>query len=94
MPHSNTKKVEGILLVVDRLNARGLMHWADELTKRNMPACISIRKAMSDQHGSLIEEISGRGFAICGGYDERPFWDEPYKLQYEEMRIVKEWPPG
>jgi len=90
MPNSNTKKTEGMLLIIDHQNARGLKHWADELTKRNMPACVAIAKVMADQYGSLIEEISGRGFEVCGMYNERPFWNEPYKFQYEEMRIVKD----
>lgn len=90
MPNSNTRKIEGMLLIIDRQNARGLKHWVDELTKRNMPACVAIEKVMADQYGNLIEEISGRGFEVCGSYNERPFWNEPYQFQYEEMRIVKD----
>lgn len=77
-------------MIIDRQNARGIKHWADELTRRNLPACVAIEKVVVDQYGSLIEEISDRGFEICGIYNERPFWGEPYKLQHEEMRILKD----
>ena len=90
MPNSNTKKTEGMLLIIDRQNATGLKHWADELTKRNMPACVAIEKVMADQYGSLIGEISGRGFEVYGMYNERPFWNEPYQFQYVQIRIVKD----
>ena len=90
MPNSNPKQTDGMLLVLDRQNARGLKHWADELTKRNMPACIAIGKVMAEQYGSLISEISGRGFEFCGIYNEKPFWNEPYNFQYEEIRIMKD----
>jgi hypothetical protein len=84
------EKTEGMLLIIDRRNARGLEHWVDELAGRNLPACIAIEKVTSDQYGNLIEEISLRGFEVCGIYNERPFWNEPYKFQYEEMRILKD----
>jgi hypothetical protein len=90
MLNKNIEKIEGMFLIIDRQNARGLKHWVDELTGRNMPACIAIEKVMADQYGSLIEEISMKGFEICGIYNEKPFWNEPYKFQYEEMRILKD----
>jgi hypothetical protein len=89
MPNSKSKQTEGMLLILDRQNARGLKHWADELTKRNMPACIVIGTATADQYG-LIKEISGRGFEVGGIYNERPFWNQPYNFQYEEIRNVKD----
>lgn len=86
----NKPKIEGMLLIIDRQNARGLKHWVDELTRRKIPACIAIEKVMVDRYGSLVEEVAGRGFEVCGIYNERPFWNEPYAFQYEEMRVVKD----
>ena len=90
MPNSNPKQTDGMLLVLDRQNVRGLKHWADELTRRNMPACIVIEKVMAEQYGSLIQEIAEREFEVGGIYNGRPFWNEPYNFQYEEIRIIKD----
>jgi hypothetical protein len=90
MLNKNIEKTKGMLLIIDRRNVKGLKHWGDELNGRNLPACIAIEKVMADQYGSLIEEISVMGFEVCGIYNEKPFWNEPYNFQYEEMNIVKD----
>jgi hypothetical protein len=90
MINNNVKLTEGMFLLIDRQNAGGLKHWVDELTRRTLPACIAIEKIMADQYVGLIKETSLRGFEVCGIYNERPFWNEPYKFQYEEMSIIKD----
>jgi hypothetical protein len=90
MLNNNIEKTEGMFLVIDRRNARGLKHWVDELIGRNLPACIAIEKVTADQYGSLINDISASGFEVCGIYNDRPFWNEPYHFQYEEMHILKD----
>lgn len=90
MPEDNKKQTEGMLLITDRRNAGGLQHWLSELTVRNLPACVSVEKATADQAGNMVKDISARGFEVCGGYNDRPFWNEPYRFQHEEMRALKD----
>lgn len=83
-------QIEGMFLIIDRGNVKGLKHWCNELQRRGMPAVVQIEKERLDENCDLIKELSGRGFEICGAYNERPFWNEPYSFQYEEMSLVKD----
>lgn len=42
MPKTERKKIEGLFLLIDRDNERGLGRWCDELEKRRVPAVIQI----------------------------------------------------
>ena len=83
-------RIEGMFLIIERRNAKGLKHWGDELERRGIPAVIQIEEGMIDENCGLIKNLSNRGFEIGGGYNERPFWNEPYSFQYEEMSRVKD----
>jgi len=90
MTGNKVTQIEGMFLIIDHGNVKGLEHWCDELQRRGIFAVIEISKEMLDENCTLIKELSDRGFEIGGAYNERPFWNEPYNFQYEEMRIVKD----
>jgi len=75
--------IDGMFLVVDHENIKGLSHWAGELERRHIPAVI-IEEHMIDSNSSVIRNLSDRGFEIAGGF-EQPFWDEPYEYQYKNI---------
>jgi len=83
-------KSDGLFVVIDRRNVRGLKHWADELEKREIPALILIDEYMTDEYGEVVRDLSHRGFEIGGWYQEDPFWDKPYGFQYERMDRIRQ----
>ena len=90
MKKSNSANVEGLLLVIDRLNEKGLNRWCDELERRAIPGVISMHEETIDHHCDLVKSISDRGFEIASGYKGGPFWNEPYEFQFTRMSHIKE----
>jgi hypothetical protein len=82
--------IEGMMLIIDRRNTNGLKHWGDELEKRRIPAVIQIEEYMINKEGDLIKSLSDRGFEIGGAHNERPFWNESYRFQYEAISRIKD----
>jgi len=83
-------QIEGMFLIIERRNVKGLKHWANELERRRIPAIIKIYADMIDKNRSLVKNLSDRGFEIGGGYDGEPFWNKSYQHQYEEMSRIKD----
>lgn len=83
-------QIDGMFRIIERRNAKGLMHWADELERRGIPAVISVSEYTIDNNYSLIRDLSDRGFEIGGAYVESPFWDKSYRFQYQEMSRIKD----
>lgn len=42
MTQNRNSQMEGLFLVIERENARGLKDWGDELKRREMPAVVQI----------------------------------------------------
>jgi peptidoglycan/xylan/chitin deacetylase (PgdA/CDA1 family) len=84
------RRIEGMFLIVDRGNTRGLNHWADELERRGIPALIQIDEYTLQNHLDIIRNLSERGFETGCVWNERPFWNEPYAFQYETMKRMKD----
>jgi hypothetical protein len=82
--------IEGLFLIIERDNIKGLKHWGDKLERRRIPAVIQIEEPMIDKNCDVIKDLSDRGFEIGGAYNERPFWNESYGFQYEEMARLKD----
>ena len=82
-------KREGLFRVL-RWDAKGSMHWAEELRRRGIPANFNADEKQLDRDRKLVREIAAMGFELGGSYDEAPFWDEPYDSQYEKMARLKE----
>ena len=83
-------QIEGMFLIIERRSAKGLKHWGDELERRGIPAVIQVDAYMVDENCSVIKNLSDRGFELGGAYNERPFWNESYSFQYEEMSRIKD----
>jgi len=83
-------QIEGMFLIIDHANVKGLKHWADEFERRGMPAVIQTNEYMVTEMGDVIRNFSAKGFEICGAYNESPFWNEPYRFQHEVMRRIKD----
>jgi hypothetical protein len=90
MPVNKPSQIEGMLLIIERSSIKGLKHWADELERRRIPAIILIEGSTIDQNFDVIKNLSNKGLEIGGGYNERPFWNESYRFQYEEMGRIKD----
>jgi hypothetical protein len=75
--------MDGLFLIIDHGNVKGLKHWTDEFERRGMPAVIQTNEQMVTEQGDMIRNLSGKGFEICGAYNEKPFWNEPYHFQQE-----------
>ena len=89
MVKNNIKKIEGLFLIIERRNIKGLKHWSDELERRGIPAIIQIDEYMIEKYSEVIRNLSDRGFEIGGAYNERPFWNETYGFQYEELSRIQ-----
>jgi hypothetical protein len=89
MTNKDISKIEGMFLILDRRNVKGLKHWADELERRGVPAIIQVDEYMIENYGEVIKNLSDRGFDIGGIYHEKPFWGESYSFQYEKINQVK-----
>ena len=89
MTDEKFNRIKGLFLVIDRRNERGLTHWVEELGKREIPAVILADALTLDKSGSLIKEISEKGFEVGVSYNEQPFWDEDYETQLEIMSRIK-----
>ena len=83
-------QIEGMFLIIERRNVKGLKHWGDELERRDIPGVIQIDEYMIDENCRLIKNLSDRGFEIGGVYSEQPFWGKSYRFQYGEMSRTKD----
>jgi len=83
-------QIEGLFLVIDHGNVKGLQHWTDEFERRGIPAVIQTNEYMATENCGMIRDICDKGFEICGAYNEKPFWNEPYSFQYEVMSRIKD----
>lgn len=90
MVKNNVKQIDGMFLIIERKNVRGLKHWGDELGKRGIPAVILIDEYMTEEYDGVLRNLSDRGFEIGGWYQEGPFWNRYYGFQYEEMSRIKD----
>ena len=90
MEKNKVAQCEGLFLIIGHANVKGLKHWADEFERRGMPAVIQTNEQMVTEHGDSIRTLSKKGFEICGAYNEKPFWDEPYRFQQEVMSRIKD----
>ena len=90
MSKDEVTQIEGMFLIIERRNVKGLKHWANELERRRIPAIIKIYADMIDKNRSLVKNLCDRGFEIGGGYDGEPFWNKSYQHQYEEMSRIKD----
>ncbi len=89
MGKNNDAQIEGMFLIIDHGNVKGLKHWTDEFERRGMPAVIQTNEQMVTEHSDLIRNLASKEFEICGAYNEKPFWDEPYRIQHEVMGRIK-----
>jgi hypothetical protein len=87
---NNVAQIEGLFLIIDHGNVKGLRHWADEFERRGMPAVIQTNEYMVTEQIDMINDLCTRGFEICGAYNEKPFWNEPYSFQHEVMSRIKD----
>jgi hypothetical protein len=90
MPNDKSTRIKGLFLIVDRKNDKGLAHWARELEERKIPAVILVDEYMVDNNCSLVKNISERGFEIGSSYNEQPFWNEVFDIQYEIMSRIQD----
>ncbi len=74
-------KIRGLLLLVDRMNMKGLRHWGGELMRRKIPAVISLNPATLESDCEMVKQLAADGFEIAGAYNEGPFWNESYEFQ-------------
>jgi hypothetical protein len=89
MEQKKVTQMEGMFLIIDHGNVKGLKHWTDELERRGIFAVIQTNESMLNENGRLIKDLSMKGFEICGAYNEKPFWNEPHVFQYEVMNRMK-----
>ncbi len=71
MANHQQDKINGMFLVIERKNDRGLRHWADELQRRHIPAVILADEYTLDNHLDLLKDIAGAGFEIGLVYNEQ-----------------------
>jgi hypothetical protein len=90
MPKNKVSHMEGMFLIIDHGNVKGLKHWTDEFERRGMPAVIQTNEYMITENCDMIRNLCAKGFEICGAYNERPFWNEPYSFQQEVMSRIKD----
>lgn len=81
--------IEGMFVLIDHGEVKGLKHWSDEFGRRGMPAVIMVSEGVLDSNYNLVKDLSDRGFEIGGQCGRGPFWNEPYDYQYEEIGRVK-----
>ena len=83
--------MDGLFLVIDRNNPRGLEHWADELYSRGIPALVLVDKEMPQTNPRLMRDIAQAGFEIGFSYNDKAVWDMGYDEQWQIFsRYVKE----
>jgi len=62
-------QMEGMFLIIDHGNVKGLKHWTNEFERRGMPAVIQTNEQMVTEHSDMIRNLSAKGFEICGAYN-------------------------
>ncbi len=82
-------KIQGMFVLVDRGNIKGLEHWIRDFKKRGLPALIQIDEQTLNQNCRVLKELSDKLFEFGIVYNERPFWDEPFNNQYEIIQRLK-----
>jgi hypothetical protein len=90
MAANKLTQMEGMFLIIERSNIKGLKHWGEELEKRGIPAVILIEGSTIDKNFDVIKNLSEKGFEIGGGYNEQPLWKQSYKFQYAQMSRIKD----
>jgi hypothetical protein len=82
------KRIQGLLLVLDRRVDEGLENWRNELLKRDMPAVILLDDYTIENKAELTQRISQDHFDIGCCYNENHFWDKDYDTQNEIMSRI------
>jgi hypothetical protein len=90
MLNDSTNQIKGLFLIIDRGSHRGLVHWSDELERRDIPAVILMDEYTVNNYCNLVKDISEKSFDLGCSFNKRPFWDETYGSQYEIMSRIKE----
>jgi len=86
---NGTNRAKGLFRVL-RWDSRGSLHWAEELKRRRIPANFNADEKQLDKDRGLVADVCALGFELGGSYDEAPFWNEPYDVQYDKMSRVKD----
>jgi hypothetical protein len=64
MSKKRVTQIEGVLLIIERGNIKGLQHWDDELERRSIPLVIQIEEYLIDKEGDAIKNLCDRGFEV------------------------------
>jgi len=86
MKKHNVLKIQGMFLIIDRRNLKGLEHWGEELELRGIPAVIQLDDYTINENCNTAKMLADKGFEVGCAYNERPFWDDSFSVQYEIMR--------
>jgi hypothetical protein len=83
------RRIEAMFLLAAHGDIKGLVHWAEELERRKMPAVIDVEEQMIDNHPDMIKHIADGGFVVSSGIPG-PLWDKSYEYQYGEIKRCSE----
>lgn len=90
MSQTRPARIEGMYIVIENGDLRGLKNCGDDLKRRGLPAVVTIGEAGIDKNPSLVRDLSNSGLEIGGKIGPEFLGDEPYESQLAEARRVQD----
>lgn len=85
-----TKKTNGLIMLIEFEEIKGVWWWEKQLDQRNLNALVSVQKNILEKCPETFKRLAEKGYEIAGNYGEAPFWDMPYDRQFQIMKETKE----
>jgi hypothetical protein len=78
---------EGIMLMIEfGEDSLGLTNFVDNLEKRDISSLLLVSPDYINENCATINKLMDLGVKLGAGINSKPFWDVPYKEQYELMQ--------
>ncbi|NCB20973.1 MAG: hypothetical protein EOM88_03590 [Clostridia bacterium] len=85
-----SQKINTMMMLIEFEEIDGVLQWEKELDSRGLTAMIKVQDNVLEANPEAFKRMSDKGYEIAGGYDVAPFWDMPYKEQYDHLKAAKE----
>jgi len=83
-------RVNGLIMLLEFENIRGMRHWESELDRRGLTSLVQAQYDVLAKYPEDFARLAAKGYVVAGTYSDKAFWDVPYDEQLARMRQVKE----
>jgi len=81
--------INALIMLIEFERIEGILNWEKELDARGLTALISVKENILNEYPEVFKRLAQKGYEIAGSASGDPFWDVPYKEQYQIMEETK-----